>query len=126
MAAMTERELLGLGNEEIVARTGWMEKEIQDALEKLHGTGRVRVVSSEPLVLVSGKLFEEVSKKITEKVERFHKENPLLPGIAREDLRASLGNRVRSDTVRVALEEVGSQKKLDAPGELVKKADSGI
>ncbi len=126
LAAMTERALLGLGHEEIVARTGWMEKEIQDALEKLHGTGRVRVVSSEPLVLVSGKLFEEVSKKITEKVERFHKENPLLPGIAREDLRASLGKRVRSETFRAALEELVSQKKLDAPGELVKKAGSGI
>ena len=126
LAAMTERALLGLGHEEIVARTGWMEKEIQDALEKLHGTGRVRVVSSEPLVLVSGKLFEEVSKKITEKVERFHKENPLLPGIAREDLRVSLGKRVRSETFRAALEELVAQKKLDAPGELVKKAGSEI
>src|SRR5713101_5807209 len=106
LAAMTERALLGLGYEEIVARTGWTEKEIQSALEKLHGTGRVRIVSSEPLVLVSGKLFEDVRKRITDKVEGFQKENPLLPGIAREEL--------------------VSQKKLDAPGELVKKAGSGI
>jgi selenocysteine-specific elongation factor len=126
LAAMTERALLGLGYEEIVARTGWMETEIQRALEKLHGTGRVRIVSSEPLMLVSGKLFEEVRKKITERVERFQKENPLLPGIAREDLRASLGKRVRSETFRAALEELVAQKKLDAPGELVKKAGSEI
>jgi len=126
LAAMTERALLGLGHEEIVARTGWMEKEIQGTLEKLHGTGRVRIVSSEPLVLVSGKLFEEVRKKITERVERFQKENPLLPGIAREDLRASLGKRVRSETFRAALEELVAQKNLDAPGELVKKAGSEI
>src|SRR5260370_405585 len=96
LAAMTERALLGLGHEEIVARTGWTEKEVQGALEKLHGTGRTRIVSTEPLILASGKLFEEVRKKILEKVERFQKENPLLPGIAREDLRASLGNRFRS------------------------------
>jgi len=32
LAAMTERALLGLGYEEIVARTGWTEKEIQGAL----------------------------------------------------------------------------------------------
>ena len=126
VAAMTERALLGLGYEEIVARTGWMEKEIQDALKKLHGTGRVRIVSTEPLVLVSGKLFEEVRRKITEKVERFQKENPLLPGIPREDLRASLGKRVRSETFRAALEELAAQKKLDAHGELVKKAGSEI
>jgi selenocysteine-specific elongation factor len=126
LAAMTERALLGLGYEEIVARTGWTEKEIQGALEKLHGTGRIRIVSSEPLVLVSGKLFEEVQKKITEKVERFQKENPLLPGISREDLRASLGKRVRTETFRAALEELSAQKKLDSQGELVKKTGSEI
>jgi len=125
-AAMTERALVGLGYEEIVARTGWTEKEIQAALEKLHGTGRVRIVSNEPLVLVSGKLFEEVRKKITEKVAKFQKENPLLPGIPREDLRASLGKRVGSETFRAALEELAAQKKLDAQGELVKKAGSEI
>jgi len=123
---MTERALLGLGHEEIVARTGWTEKEIQGTLEKLRGTGRIRIVSAEPLALVSGKLFEDVRKKIVEKVERFQKENPLLPGIAREDLRASLGKRVRSETFRAALEELVAQKSLDAQGELVKKAGSEI
>jgi selenocysteine-specific elongation factor len=126
LAAMTERALLGLGYEEIVARTGWTEKEIRGALEKLHVTGRVRIVSSEPLVLVSGELFEDVQKKITDKVEKFQKENPLLPGIAREDLRASLGKRVKGETFRAALEELAAQKKLDAQGDLVKKAGSEI
>ena len=126
LAAMTERAVLGLGFEEIVARTGWTEKEIQGAVEKLHGTGRVRTVSSEPLVLVSGKWFEEVRKKITERVDKFQKENPLLPGISREDLRASLGKRVRSETFRAALEELAAQKKLEARGELVKRAGSEI
>jgi selenocysteine-specific elongation factor len=126
VAAMTERALLGLGYEEIVARTGWTENEIQGALKKLQGTGRVRIVSKEPLVLVSGKLFEEARKKIAEKVEKFQKENPLLPGIPREDLRASLGKRVRTETFRAALEELAAQKKLDAQGELVKKAGSEI
>jgi selenocysteine-specific elongation factor len=126
LAAMTERALLGLGYEEIVARTGWMEKEIQDAVEKLIKTARVKRVSTEPLLLVSGKLFEDVRKRIADKVERFQKENPLLPGILREDLRASLGKRVRSETFRAALDELVAQKKLDAPGELVKKAGSEI
>jgi len=126
LTAMTERALLGLGIEEIVARTGWAEREIHEASEKLSGTGLVKSVSAEPLVLVSGELFEETRKRIVEKVEKFQKENPLLPGIAREDLRASLGKRVRAETFRAALEELVSQKKLDAYGELVKKAGSEI
>lgn len=126
LSAMTERALLGLGHEEIVARTGWMEKEIQDAVAELTKNAQVKIVATEPLLLVSRKLFEEVRKKITDKVEKFQKENPLLPGIAREDLRASLGKRVRSETFRAALEELAAQKKLDAQGDLVKKAGSEI
>lgn len=126
LAAMTERALLGLGFEEMVAHTGWMEKEIQEAAQKLMAAGRVKVVATEPLVLVSGKTYEEVRKKIVERVERFQKENPLLPGIAREDLRASLGRRVKAETFRAALEELAAQKKLDVQGELVKRAGSEI
>lgn len=126
LAAMTERALLGLSFEEIVARTGWMDQEIRAAARILSAAGRVKTVSTEPLALVSGKLFEEVRRKIAEKVEKFQKENPLLPGIGREDLRASLGKRVRAETFRAALEELAAQKRLDAQGELVKKTGSGI
>ena len=126
LAAMTERAILGLRYEEIVARTAWMDREIRDAAKKLSDAGRVKTVSPEPLVLVSEKVFAEVRKKVLEKVEKFQRENPLLPGIQREDLRGSLGKRVRAETFRAALEELITQKKLAAPGELVKKAGSEI
>ena len=76
--------------------------------------------------MLGRKAFDEVRRKIGERVERFHKENPLSPGIAREDLRASLGRRVRAETFRAALEELASEKKLDVQGELVKRAGSQI
>jgi selenocysteine-specific elongation factor len=126
LAAMTERALLGLTFEEIVARTGWTETEIREAVQKVSGSGRVKIVSAEPLVLISGKLFEEVRKKMFGKVEKFQKENSLLPGIPREDLRASLGKRVRTETFRAALEELTTQRKLDAQGDSVKKAGTEI
>jgi selenocysteine-specific elongation factor len=126
LAALAERALLGLSQEELVARTAWREEEIASALEKVSRTGMAVTVSAEPLVLVSGKVFEEVGRKIAEKVDKFQKENPLLPGIAREELRASLGKRVRPETFRAALENLAAQKKLDVQGELVKKAGSEI
>jgi len=126
LAAMTERALLGLGQEELVARTAWTEKEIASALEEVSRSGMAKTVSTEPLVLVSAKLFEEVGRKIAEKVEKFHKENSLLPGIAREELRASLGKRVRPETFRAALEYLAAQGKLDVQGESVKRAGSEI
>jgi selenocysteine-specific elongation factor len=126
LAAMTERALLGLALEEIVARTGWFDKEIRAVAQSLAIASRIKIVSPEPLILLGRKAFDEVRRKIAERVERFHRENPLSPGIAREDLRANLGKRVRAETFRAALEELASEKKLDLQGELVKRAGSQI
>jgi len=120
------REEILAAIEEMVARTAWIDNEIRDAAKRLSEAGRVKTVSREPLVLVSEKVFAEVRKKILEKVEKFQKENPLLPGILREDLRSSVGRRARAETFRAALEELAAQKQLDLAGERVKRAGSEV
>ncbi|MGC2526365.1 MAG: selenocysteine-specific translation elongation factor [Candidatus Acidiferrum sp.] len=126
LGAMTERAFLGLTLEEIVARTGWFENEVREAARRLTASSRIKIISSEPLILLGRKVFDDVRRKIAERVERFHKENPLSPGIAREDLRANLGKRIRAETFRAALEDLASDKKLDVQGELVKRAGAEI
>ena len=126
LLALVERNILGIGIGEIVARTGWLESEVQLAAETLAKASAIHVVDAEPLLLLAEPLFQEVSKRLVARVEAFQKENPLLPGIAREDLRASLGRRVRTETFRTALEELLKQNKLAAQGELVKKPGSEI
>jgi selenocysteine-specific elongation factor len=86
----------------------------------------VIAISAEPLVLLAKKGFDEVQQKINSRVEKFHKENPLLPGISREDLRSSLGKRVRPEAFRAALDALIAQKKFDAQGEIVKRAGATI
>ena len=126
LAAMTERAPLGLAYSEIVARTAWLDSEIRATIAQLTLKGQLREVSQEPLVLVSARLFEDTSKKIVERVARFQKENPLSPGIAREDLRAGLGRRTRLELFRAALAELVSRKTLDVHGEIIKRAGTGI
>jgi selenocysteine-specific elongation factor len=135
LAAMAERAALvplagklstGLVMEEMVARTGWLEKEIQEAVQRLAAAERLKIVASEPLMVVARKAFEEVSGKISAMIERFHKENPLLPGMPREDLRANLGRRVSAETFRTALEELAAEKKIELQGELVRRAGAQI
>jgi len=70
--------------------------------------------------------FEELLNKIAERVERFHKENPLQPGIPREELRASLARRLRPEIFRAAVDDLAAQKKIELQGELVKRAGSQI
>jgi selenocysteine-specific elongation factor len=126
LVAMTERAILGLEFDEIVARTAWFEKEVREVAQRPNVAERVKIVSTEPLILLGRKAFDDARRKIAERVERFHKENPLSPGIAREDLRASLGRRVRPETFRAALEELAGEKKLEAQGELVRRAGAQI
>jgi selenocysteine-specific elongation factor len=126
LGAMAERAVLGITFEDIVARTDWLEDEIRTAAKKLTDTGRAKVVSAEPLVLLSQKSFDEVRQKIAARIEKFHKENPLLPGISREDLRSSLGKRVRPETFRATLDDLLTQKKLETHGEIVKRAGAAI
>jgi selenocysteine-specific elongation factor len=125
LSSMAERSLGGVALQEIAARTGWLDQEIRDVAGKLTASGRTKNVA-EPLLLIPAKAFEETRQKIAARVERFHKENPLLPGISREDLRASLGRRVRAETYRTALEVLVAQKKLELQGELVKRAGASI
>lgn len=126
LMALAERNILGVPLREIIARTGWLESEVHAAADSLAQSKQLRTVSSEPLVVLSEKTFLEICEKLLARVERFHKENPLLPGIAREDLRTSVGKRVRPESFRTALEALVQQKKLVLQAELVKKPGAEI
>ncbi len=126
LGALTERNVLGIGMSEAVARTGWLEKEIAAAAGNLANAKAVRIVTQEPLVLFSEKRFAEICEKLWTRVERFHRENPLVPGIAHEELRSILGKRVRVETFGAALEELARQGKIVAQGELIKKPGTEV
>lgn len=126
LRAIVDRNILGIGMEVTIARTGWMESEVQATAESLAKSGMIRAVSAEPLLLIAETTFEDTRKKLLARVERFHRENPLLPGIPREELRASAARRVRTETFRAALEELAKQNKVTFHGELVKKAGTEI
>jgi selenocysteine-specific elongation factor len=126
LRAIAERNVLGIAAEEIVVRTGWVLPELQAAAKALAQQQSVRLVSNEPLIFVSESRFSEIVKQLQARVERFHKENPLLPGITREELKASLGRRVRPEAFSAALQALIEHKKLTVQGEFVKKAGTEI
>jgi selenocysteine-specific elongation factor len=126
LAGTLDRTPAGLAFDEIVARTAWVEDEARNTARALVQAGRAKSVSMEPLILVPTKIFEDACRKALARVERFHKENPLLPGISREDLRSSLGRRVKTETFRAVLEDLAAQRKIELQGDLVKRAGSAI
>jgi selenocysteine-specific elongation factor len=126
LAQLTQRSLFGLSQSEIPARTGWTDPEIHETIRIIAGAKRVRLIAAEPPLLFAAAGFEELLKKIADRVERFHKENPLQPGVAREDLRVNLARRLHPEIFRAALQELVAQKTIELYGELVKRAGSQI
>jgi len=126
LEAMVERAPMGLRFEEIGAHTGWEESEILGTVRQLSAAGLVKAVGEDRPVLITASRFEETRQRIHESVDLFQRENPLLPGITREDLRAKVGRRVRPEIFRAALEELSAGKKLETQGELVRRAGSGV
>jgi selenocysteine-specific elongation factor len=126
LEAMVERAPMGLRFEEIGAHTGWEESEILGTVRQLSAAGLVKAVGEDRPVLITASRFEETRQRIHESVDLFQRENPLLPGITREDLRAKVGRRVRPEIFRAALEELSARKKLETQGELVMRAGRGV
>jgi len=126
LSQLVERSLFGQPQKEIPARTGWTDAEILETVRDLTSAKRIRVVAPDAPILYPSSAFDDLTNKIADRVERFHKENPLRPGIAREDLRTALAQRLRPEIFRAALEELAAQKKLDLQGELVKRAGAQV
>lgn len=126
LEVMVERTQMGLRFEEITAHTGWQEAETIQTLRALSTTGSVQVIGEDHPMLITTLRFEETKGRIRESVESFQRDNPLLPGITREDLRAKAGRRVRPEVFRAALDELFAQKKLEPQGEIVRRAGSAM
>jgi selenocysteine-specific elongation factor len=117
---------MGLRYEEIAAHTGWRETEVREAVKALSATGVVKSIGEESPLLVAAGIFERMRSAITEKVDRFQRENPLSPGITREDLRSSIARRVKPEVFRAALTELIAQNNLEVKGEVVKRPGAAI
>jgi selenocysteine-specific elongation factor len=126
LKAMVDRAPMGLRYEEIAAHTGWRETQIAEATKVLSSSQAVKTIGDERPLLVAAGIFERTRSAITEKVEHFQRENPLSPGITREDLRSSIGRRVKPEVFRAALTELIAQNKIEVKGEVVKRPGTAI
>ena len=124
--AMVVRSQFGLSQDEIAVRTGWTDQSVQAVAKKEEENGRLKIVSSSPLLLVGQESFDELQQKITTTLEAFHKENPLSAGILREELRAKSARRVRPEVFRAAVEQLAKEQKLVLQGETVKRTGAEV
>ncbi len=124
-------ELLAKWGEEatltvLSARTGWKPADVLRVAQSLEKQRRIVLLGLPPSALVHAAHFSRLTKLILEHLERFHTANPLVPGLAKEELRAKLGDGRAGRTIPspalldALLQSLILQGKVDLQGEMAR------
>lgn len=112
--AVTERGTSGAGEQFLKAKLAMESAEIA-----LLSTPEVAFLRRDPLFCVSTTTLGSVTSEMLKRVAEFHQQNPLLPGIDREELRSKFFPHVSPDLLVAILERAVAEKKLQAQQETV-------
>ncbi len=124
LVALLEVTDRSLSSEELIRRTGWTAGEIVRAADALVGKGTVRILRADPLRVALTTHVEESASDLRGALRKFHAENPLSAGIAKETLLAA---GKRDIAIRqAALDELISKHEIIVMGDVVKGAGAGI
>jgi len=125
LGALLEVTLHGMTFTDIVARTGWTDAEARVAAHKLAVEKRARILATEPALVVAAQSVADTAAAARKAVEAFHRANPLLPGIPKQELRARAGNS-RVEIFEAALDDLVKARALAVSGDLVRQAGREI
>jgi selenocysteine-specific elongation factor len=113
----------GLTQKQLATRLGVFGNRLKKLLQLPVSSGLIVVVDSERQRLVAAPVVEELSKAILAVVARYHQDNPLKTGLAREELRSGFKPPVEAklfqhtlDTLLKKKEIVQEQAEVRLPG----------
>jgi len=125
LAALAEAMPRGLTLEEIRARTGWLESEIRETAASMVGTKKLRILGEQPFTIASAEALERCAKALRHAIEEFHRANPLLPGIPKQELRGRAGSP-RTELFEAALTDLTKAGVIAVSAGLVQRAGRAI
>jgi selenocysteine-specific elongation factor len=125
LRALVEATPNGLAADEIAARTGRLESEIADSASKLTKQGHLRIIAENPLVVAAAQSVTNCTAALRAAVEAYHRENPLLPGIPRQELRAKAGNP-GAELFETSLRDLLQAGVLTVSGDLVQRTGRAV
>jgi len=121
LARVSRRREDGLALSDAIAEMGWLRARVQQLAADLAKSGKLARFDE---LLLSPLTVESLRETISVKVEQFHKANPLVPGIGKEELRETLG--LREEVFRGVLDSLVRDKNLHVAGEVVHTAGKGV
>jgi selenocysteine-specific elongation factor len=121
LARIVRRGSTGLSIADAVAETGWLAQCVRQVVDTLKKNSKV-VLSAD--WLISDSEFARLRTTMLAEVDKFHRANPLVGGINKEQLRETL--RLGAGIFQGILESLLGDKKLEVAGEQVRGAGRGV
>jgi len=125
LAALADASPRGLTLQELLARTGWLEPEIREVAGELAAAKKLRILSEQPFIVAPEQAVQNCAAAIKKAVDDFHRTNPLLPGIPKQELRGRAGNP-RPELFQSAMEDTVQGGVVSLAGDLVQRAGRSI
>ena len=121
LARINRREQDGLSVADAVRESGLKQSVLQPLLAALGQEGRIVQAGD---FRISAEAFKKIRERALIVLDAFHKANPLVAGISKEELRAKLG--LQQAIMEAALAQLAREKKLEVSGEQVRLAGRGV
>jgi len=121
LARVSRRSIMGLSVAEAVAETGWLPARVQQLAAELKRGSLIAIFGN---VLITSVWLERVQRDVLTLVDCFHDENPLLPGIKKEQVRRKF--RGSDDWFEGVINSLLRDEKLEADDELLHRPGRGV
>ena len=112
----------GLLEHEIAVRTGFYGKALKKILTDAFGHGLAIALEGDERRIIHSSVYEQVLREILHVLARYHKENPLSPGLSKEELRSRLYAALKSRELDQRL-FARAIKDLSGKGEIIVEQD---
>jgi len=112
MAIVEEAGLQTTELPRVVARLGLISALARERCAGLAKTGRIRILGENPFVVVSDRAFKHAADSTREAIRQFHQTNPLVQGIAREELKARIFADASNLLFQAVLDKLAAEKKI--------------
>jgi len=121
LARVGRRAADGLSLADAVAETGWLRTRVESVAAGLIASRQLLQIGD---ILLSTTTVAQLTTAMNAIVEAFHKANPLVAGISREELREKLG--VGTEVFRGVQDLMVRDRQLEVAGELVHATGRGV
>jgi selenocysteine-specific elongation factor len=121
MARIARRGQDGISISKLIAETGWTRNAIEAGLTRAAKEGRVAHAGE---LLLHSPAVEALQLHIVGAAEDFHKHNPLVGGISREELREQV--RASAEVFEAALGMLLREKRIEVAGDVVRLPGRGV